>query len=361
MSKKLIPLRKTIDQLDDRIIRLLNRRAAIALQIGQWKHVNTKEAYVPAREKMVLTHVRRANRGPLRHAALLRIYREIMSASMALERPVHVAFLGPPSTFTHQAARVRFGGSVNFVTCETTADIFEEVRKDQAEYGVVPIENSTEGAVTHTLDQFVGMPLKICAEVYLRISHSLMAAAPRQRIRRILSKPEVFGQCRNWLRAEMPGVDLVPVSSTARAAEIAAREKGKGTAAIASALAAEMYRLKIIATDIQDMSGNMTRFLVIGKAYGRATGDDKSSIMFAVKHQAGSLYRALGSFKKYGINMTKIESRPSRLKAWEYLFFIDIEGHVENPKIHKALQDLEKHCVLLTILGAYPRSPEAAE
>lgn len=359
MSMKLAALRKAIDRLDDEMIRLLNRRAEVALRIGKWKHANAGEVYVPAREKMVLAHVRKANRGPLSHAALMAIYREIMSASLALERPVHVAFLGPSSTFTHQAARVRFGGSVNYVACETIGDIFEEVQKGQADYGVVPIENSTEGAVTHTLDQFAGTSLKICAEVYLRIAHYLMAAGPRPRIRRILSKPEVFGQCRNWLRAEMPGIDLVPVSSTAKAAEIAVREKG--VAAIASALAAEMYRLKILASDIQDMSGNMTRFLVIGRSYGKPTGDDKTSLMFSVKHAAGSLYRALESFKKYGINMTKIESRPSKMKAWEYLFFVDIEGHVEDPKICRALRDLKKHCVMLTILGAYPRSLEASE
>ena len=354
-------LRKQIDAVDDKIIRHLNRRAKLVLQIGKLKKDTSDEVYVPSREKKVLAHVRKVNKGPLSKASIIAIYREIMSGSLALEQSVRVAYLGPPSTFTHEAARSRFGGSVLYVACETISDIFSAVKKNQADYGVVPIENSTEGAVTHTLDEFVGTELKICAEIYLQISHHLLVSGPHKNINRILSNPQVFGQCRNWLRTEMPGVDLVPVSSTARAAEIAAREKGKGTAAIASALAAEMYRVKIIAADIQDMSGNMTRFLVIGKAYGRATGDDKSSIMFAVKHQAGSLYRALGSFKKYGINMTKIESRPSRLKAWEYLFFIDIEGHVENPKIRKALRDLEQHCVLLTILGAYPRSPEAAE
>jgi chorismate mutase/prephenate dehydratase len=349
-------LRKAIDRLDDRIVRLLNRRASVAQQVGKWKHANANETYVPAREKKVLSNVRKANRGPLGHNALSAIYREIMSSSLALERPVRVAFLGPPSTFTHQAARARFGSSVSYLACETIGDIFEQVQKGRADYGVVPIENSTDGAVTHALDQFAGTPLKICAEIYLPISHYLMASVRNPRIRRILSKPEVFGQCRNWLHAEMPGVDLVPVSSTAKAAEIAAREKG--AAAIASDLAAEMYHLNIVARDIQDMSGNMTRFLVIGRSYGKATGEDKSSLMFSVKHRAGSLYRALGSFRKYGINMTKIESRPSKLKAWEYFFFVDIEGHVDDPKVRKALRDLARHCMLLVVLGAYPRATE---
>jgi chorismate mutase/prephenate dehydratase len=242
------------------------------------------------------------------------------------------------------------------MACETIDDIFEEVRKGQADYGVVPIENSTDGAVTSALDQFAGTPLKICAEIYLPIAHCLMSAGARAGIRRILSKPEVFGQCRNWLRAEMPGIELVPVSSTAKAAEIAAREKQ--AAAIAGKLAAEMYRLKIIAPEIQDLGGNMTRFLVIGKSYGKSTGDDKSSLMFAVKHEAGSLHRALGAFRQYGINMTKIESRPNKLKAWEYYFFVDIAGHVDDPKVRKALRELKSHCVFMTILGAYPRAVE---
>ncbi|NLB60691.1 MAG: prephenate dehydratase [Lentisphaerae bacterium] len=353
-------LREQIDRLDERIVALLNQRAGVALEIGRWKDAQAVEAYVPAREQMVLKHIQQVNRGPLQNAVLKTIYREIMSSALALERPVRVAFLGPPATFTHQAARARFGGSINLVACETIGDIFEEVQKGQAEYGVVPIENSTEGTVIHTLDLLMSTPLKICAEIYLRVAHHQMApralAKRRAAIRRILSKPEVFGQCRNWLRAEMPGVELVPVSSTARAAEMVAR--AKDAAAIASALAAEMYGLQIMAADIQDMCANVTRFLVLGRADSQATGDDKTSLMFSVKHRAGSLYHALGAFKKYAINLTKIESRPSRLKAWEYIFFVDIEGHADDLKVRRALQDLEKDCALLTILGAYPRSPE---
>lgn len=345
-----------INRLDDQIVRLLNRRAAVALRIGKWKQANASEIYVPAREKIVLNRVRKANQGPLSQTSLAMIYREIMSSALALEQPMRIAFLGPPTTFTHQAARLCFGSSVDFVACETIDDIFDEATKRQVEYGVVPIENSTEGAITHTLDKFIGTPLKISAEIYLRVAHHLMARCPTQPLRRILSKPEVFGQCRNWLRAEMPAAELVPVSSTAKAAEIAAREKN--SAAIAGAMAAEMYRLKIIASDIQDYSSNTTRFWVIGHSYGKPTGDDKTSLMFAVKHRAGSLYRALGAFKKHGINMTKIESRPSKLKAWEYLFFVDIEGHADEPNVGRALQDLEKHCLLVSVLGAYPRAVE---
>ncbi|MFC1461846.1 prephenate dehydratase [Verrucomicrobiota bacterium] len=346
-------LRKRIDTLDEKIIRLLNQRADIVLRIGHVKKGAAHEVYVPAREKKVLNHVRKVNEGPLGDAAILAIYREIMSGSRALERDIGVAYLGPPSTFTHQAVYSRFGGSVKTVACETISDVFNAVECGQTDYGVVPIENSTEGAVTHTLDEFVGTSLKICAEIYLRISHHLMARVPLAQVKRIVSHPQVFGQCRSWLHKEMPHADLVPVTSTAKAAEKASREKH--TAAIAGVLVGETYGLNVLASDIQDISGNMTRFLVIGRNYGKATGEDKSSILFSVKHEAGALHSALGSLKRCGLNMTKIESRPSRLKAWEYFFFVDIAGHIDEEPVAKALRDLEKHCVFMTVLGSYPR------
>lgn len=352
-------LRKKIDALDRRLVGLLNTRARVAVQIGQLKHVSAGDVYVPAREKAVLTHVRRENHGPLSHEALSAIYREIMSASLALERRLQVAHFGQATTFTHQAARLKFGTSVDYVPCETIGDVFESVRKGQTDYGVVPIENSTEGAVTHTLDEFVQTSLKICAEIYLPISHHLMASGTHKGIQRLASHPQVLGQCRNWLHAKMPGVEIVPATSTARAAEMAVQDRH--VAAIASALAAEHYHLRVLAADIQDLSGNMTRFLVIGKSFGSPTGNDKTSIFFAVKHKAGALYNALGALKKYRLNMTKIESRPNKLKAWEYLFFVDIEGHVEEQRVRNALRDLERHCTLMTILGAYPRAPESAD
>ena len=323
------------------------------LRIGKLKHDTADEVYVPAREKKVLDHVLKTNRGPLSDSSILAIYREVMSSSLVLERDIRVSYLGPPSTFTHEAARNRFGGSVNYVACDTISDVFSAVQKANADYGVVPIENSTEGAVTHTLDEFVGTPLKICAEIYLRISHYLMASVSRGNIKRILSNPQVFGQCRNWLHKEMPHVDLIPVTSTARAAEMASKDKQ--SAAIAGVLAAEMYGLKKLASDIQDMSANVTRFLVVGRTYGKATGNDKSSILFSVKHEAGALHSALESFKRYKINMARIESRPSRQKAWEYFFFVDIEGHVAEKRVRSALLDLEKHCTFMTVLGSYPK------
>jgi chorismate mutase/prephenate dehydratase len=350
-------LRRTIDGCDRRIVSLLNRRAEAARRIGRWKRQRQGDVYVPAREKQVLDHVRRLNTGPLPDEAILAIYREVMSASLALERPLTVAYFGPPSTFTHQAARRRFGAGVTYAAHDTIPDVFGAVEKGAADYGVVPVENSTEGAVTHTLDQFPLTPLRICAEIYLTVAHHLLAACPLRRVRRIYSHPVVFGQCRRWLNAEMPRAELVPVSSTARAADMAARER-HGAAAIAGIMAADLYRLKIVARDIQDFSDNTTRFLVIARRFGGATGDDKTSVLFSVRHRAGALCGALQTFKRHGLNLTRIESRPSRHKAWEYLFFVDLEGHADDRRVQAALRGLRRHCTLLTVLGSYPKAPE---
>ncbi len=346
--------RKKIDALDAELVRLLNARASAALEIGRRKAKAGSTAYVPAREHAVVQRVCRLNEGPLPEASIRAIYREIISASTALEGPIRIAYLGPPATFTHQAARARFGASVEYMPAETIADVFAQVEKRTAEYGVVPIENSTDGAVTHTLDRFVETPLKICAEIYLPISHHLMANGPREEIRRIYSKQEVFGQCRRWLHENMPGVDLISASSTARAAELAAEEKG--SAALASALAADLYGLAVLAPDVQDLGGNTTRFLVIAREFGPVSGSDRTSLLFSVRHEAGALFRAISVFNKAGINMSKIESRPSRLKAWEYYFFVDIEGHAEDEAVCRALENLEPQCTTLTVLGSYPRA-----
>ena len=360
MTKKRINnLRNKIDAFDRQIVRLLNQRASAALAIGKIKNQSQAEAYVPAREKTIMNNIAKANRGPLPSSALTAIYREIMSASLALEKNIHVAYMGPQASFSHQAALRRFGKSVGYLPCETIDDVFERVQRKEADYGVVPVENSTEGAVTNTLDCLAETDLKICAEIYQPIAHYLLASGPRSGIKRIISNPNVLGQCRKWLRSEMPDVEMITVASTTRAAEMAAKDKH--AAAIAGRLAADVYRLNILNADIQDVSGNMTHFLVIGKSFGNKTGDDKTSILFSVKHQAGSLHRALGSLKKYNLNMTKIESRPSRQKAWEYLFFVDIEGHVQDENAHRAMRDLNNHCILLRILGSYPKALESAK
>jgi len=345
-------LRKKIDEVDARLVRLLNQRTLHALEIGKLKQKNGKGIYVPAREKEVLARVGSLNQGPLTDKSLRAIYREIMSSALSLEKNLKVAYMGPPSTFSHQAARGRFGGSVDYLSCETISDVFDAVEKRMADYGVVPVENSTEGAVTFTLDRLTETTLKICAELYIPISNCLLSKVPRDRIEKLYSHPQVLGQCRQWLQREMSGVELVPVASTARAAELAAKEKNAG--ALSSHLAAEIYGLTILESDVQDLSGNTTRFLVIGHDENKPSGDDKTSLLFAVQHKAGALYGALESFKKFGLNMTKIESRPSRSKRWEYYFFVDVEGHADDARVRKAIADISRHCALITILGSYP-------
>lgn len=346
--------RKQIDALDEQLLQVLNERIKAAIEIGRLKHEHGHEVYVPARERAVLERVLRLNEGPLEEQSVLAIYREIMSAALALEHDVRIAYLGPQATFTHQAARSRFGASVTYEACQTIADVFAAVQKRAAGYGVVPIENSTEGAVTHTLDEFLNTPLKICAEIYLPISHNLMAAGAKEQIKRLYSNPQVFGQCRQWLYTHLPEADLVPVSSTARAAEMAANETDSG--ALASNLAAELYGLTLLDRDIQDLGGNTTRFLVVGKSYGEATGADKTSICFGVTHKAGALCSALDVLRKHGLNMTKIESRPSKAQQWEYYFFVDLEGHATDDNVKAALTELADHCAVLSVLGAYPRA-----
>lgn len=347
-------LRKKIDDLDERLVQLLNDRIKVALEIGELKNLESAEIYVPAREKAVLGRVTALNKGPLKDRSLQAIYREVMSASIALERRVKIAYLGPPATFTHQAARSRFGGSVEYEPCETISGVFDSVEHKTADYGVVPIENSTEGAVTHTLDRLTDTSARICAEIFLPISHHLMAICSQKEIKRVYSNPQVFGQCRSWLLEHASGVEQIPISSTAKAAERAVSETGSG--AIASALAAELYGLNLLQRDIQDLKGNTTRFFVLAKNYGAPTGKDKTSIVLGIRHKTGALHEALGVFREAELNMTKIESRPSKSKAWEYYFFVDIEGHADDVSVKRALEALSDHCMILTVLGAYPRS-----
>ena len=347
-------LRNQIDSLDSEIVRLLNERINVVLSIGEEKKKAGAEIYVPARERAVFDKIKRLNEGPLPEESAHAIYREIMSAALALETEMKIAYLGPEATFTHQAARNKFGVSVDYLPTATISEVFDRVQNRSADYGVVPVENSTEGAVTHTFDQFATTPLKICAEIYLPISLTLLANQPREEIKLIFSKQEVFGQCRSWLNANMPNVKLSPVESTTKAVQLALETPG--SAAIASVMASDMYSIDVLAGDIQDIQGNTTRFLVIAPKYGPATGSDKTSIVFGVKHKVGALYDALSVFKADQINMTKIESRPSRNKAWEYYFFVDIDGHADDPKVARALEELQEHCSLMTVLGSYPKA-----
>ena len=352
--KGLNDLRKKIDKIDTRIIELINQRGKISYEIGEIKKAKKQPIYSPDRESQVLKRVEKKNKGPLTDGSIKAIFSEVMSACLSLEQPTTVAYLGPEYTFTHQVSLKKFGASSNYLSCDSITDVFSEVEKEGADYGVVPIENSTEGAVNHTLDMFVDSPLSICSEVYLPIRHSLLSKKSNMKqVKWIYSNPQVFGQCRGWLEKNLPQAKLREVASTAKAAQIAARHAD--SACIASELAAKKYRLLVVARSIEDSASNVTRFLVIGRKMSKISGADKTSIMFSVKDKPGVLHDMLSPFKKKGINLTKIESRPSRRKLWKYYFFVDMEGHSETPKIKKALRDLENKYHFLKILGSYPK------
>ncbi|PIP20672.1 MAG: prephenate dehydratase [Candidatus Omnitrophica bacterium CG23_combo_of_CG06-09_8_20_14_all_40_11] len=345
-------LRKTVDNIDKKIIQLLNVRAKTTLDIAELKRKGGKSIYSPDREREVLKKLAIINKGPLSSSALEAIYREIMSCSLSLDRPLRIAYLGPEATFTHLAALKRFGSQVEYIACNSITDVFLEVERDNADYGVVPIENSVEGAVSHTLDMFVDSELKICSQTILDVTHHLLANCSKNKIRRVYSNPQVFGQCRIWLQENLAGVETIEVSSTTRAAQIAVKEKY--SACIAALLAAKVYKLKAVASDIEDSPHNVTRFLIIGKTDVPPTGLDRTSIMFSIKDKVGALHDMLLPFKKYRINLTKIESRPSKKKAWDYYFFVDLNGHQDNPRVKKALLELEDKCKFLKVLGSYP-------
>lgn len=345
-------LRKKIDSIDKKIIQLLNMRARVTVDVAKIKQKSGSSIYSPDRERDVLSKVKAQSRGPLGESALEAIYREIMSSSLALEKPLKIAYLGPEASFTHLASLKRFGSQVGYVACDSITDVFLGVERSSADYGVVPIENSIEGIVSHTLDMFVDSDLKICAQIVLDVSHNLLSNSPSEKIKRVYSNPQVFGQCRIWLQENLPGVELIEVSSTTRAAQIAAKEKM--SACIASSLAAKVYKLKVIAADIEDSPHNITRFFVIGKADVSQTNHDRTSVLFSIKDKVGALHDMLLPFKKYRINLTKIESRPSKKKAWDYYFFVDLEGHRENSSVKKALAELENKCTFLKVLGSYP-------
>ncbi|HDM37869.1 MAG TPA: prephenate dehydratase [Candidatus Omnitrophica bacterium] len=346
-------LRKKVDRIDEEILNLLNERAELTLKIGEIKSRKNKQIYAADREKKVYENITKKNKGPLNNEGLKSIYREIMSASIALEKSIKVAYLGPPASFTHLASIKKFGSSIEYLSCDSITDVFYDVQKQRADYGVVPIENSTEGAVTYTLDMFIQSNLKICSEILLQISHNLIANCSKNKIKKIYSNPQVFGQCRQWLKKNLPQSALIEVSSTTRAAQLA--QRAKDAAAIASEMAAKTYNLRILTKSIEDNPNNVTRFLVIGKEETPPTGEDKTSIIFSTKDKPGALYEMLMPFKKHNINLTKIESRPSKAEAWKYYFFLDLEGHRQDEKVKKALSELEENCLFFKILGSYPK------
>jgi chorismate mutase/prephenate dehydratase len=353
----LAAIRREIDAIDDQLLALLNRRAACAQQVANIKTAGGEVDcfHRPEREAEVLRRMMDSNPGPLSREAVMRFYRELMSECLALEKPLAVAFLGPEGTFTQQAAYKHFGHAIQAVPLPAIDEIFRAVESGACQYGVVPVENSTEGVITHTLDSFLRSALMIAGEVSLRIHHNLMGKLESlAEIREVYSHQQSLAQCREWLDRFLPHARRVPVSSNAEAARLAAT--ASQAAAIAGEVAAELYGLDILERSIEDEPDNTTRFLVIGRnAVGR-TGGDKTSLLLATRNFPGALYSVLEPFARHRISMSKIESRPSRRGTWDYVFFIDLEGHRDDPAVAEALAELEQHVTMLKILGSYPRA-----
>jgi chorismate mutase/prephenate dehydratase len=351
----LADLRSSIDSIDDRIMGLLNDRARLVMEVGRLKQSQSRDFHVPNREREIYERLTSENTGPFSNEALRSVFREIISASLALEAPMRVAFLGPKATFSHLATMEQFGLSAELIPQKSIPAVFEEVEKDRALYGVVPVENSTEGVISHTLDMFMESELKIQSEILLEVSHYLLSKTGRMEdIKKVYSHPQPLAQCRNWLEENLPHIPLVDVASTTMAAQIVSEDYS--AAAIASEYAASVYDLKVVRERIEDQVNNFTRFLVIGKKQTDASGDDKTSLMFAVKDEPGILYRMLEPFASRGVNLCKIESRPMKKKAWEYVFFLDLLGHISDPIVETAVQELKGYCQFVKLLGSYPRS-----
>lgn len=344
-------LRSKIDSIDGQILELLSRRSSVVKKINMVKEKKKIDFFAPGRESMILERLKKINTGGMSDSDIELIFKEIFSVFRALKVCPSIAYLGPEGTFTHLALTKKFGKKVISKDCSTISEVFNLVENCNADYGVVPVENSNEGVVNHTLDMFFTSDLKISAEIIMDIRHNLFINTECGEVKRIYSKSQVFAQCRNWLMSNYPKAQLVPASSTAAGARKA--EKDTSGACIGNRILGELYNLKISRSNIQDSSSNVTRFLVISRQDCPVTGDDKTSILFSVKDKVGALYEVLSLFKKFSVNLTKIESRPSKIKAWEYYFFADFLGHRSKKKTSKFLDELEKKCKFLKILGSY--------
>jgi chorismate mutase/prephenate dehydratase len=349
-------LRKRIDEVDQQLVKLLNERAQVVIEIGKLKSKTGGQIYAPDREKKVFERLIKANQGPLPDKCLVAIWRELMSGSFALERSLRIGYLGPGGSFSHTAAMLKFGQSVEYEPLVDIISIFEEVSKGHCDLGLAPIENTTGGGVIETLDALIDSDVKICSEVLLAIHHSLLAKCPLSQVKKIYSRPEIFAQCRKWLSATFKDAQTIPVASSAKAAQMAAEETG--AAAISSAVAAELYGLRVICENIEDIANNITRFLVISREDAKPTGEDKTAVLFSTAHKAGALVDVLEVFKKHDINLTNIESRPSKKRQWEYYFFVDFIGHRTDERVQKGLEEARKHCLQLSVLGSFPRATE---
>jgi len=347
--------RKEIDSIDEQVVQMLNRRAQLAQQIGHAKSHTRSHYFTPEREHTVFQKLMAVNNGPLDSAAIRSIYKEVISACRALEKPLTVAFLGPEGTFSHLATIARFGNSSHFAPTDSIAEVFLQVERNAADYGIVPVENSWAGVVPETLDTFMHSNLRVVSEVYQAITHNLLAHTDDlSKIKRLYTHFQPLAQCRQWLNNHLPHVEKIETSSTTKAAERSAEDPE--SAAIATSLAAERYNLPIICEHIEDNSTNRTRFLVLGYNEPEPTGKDKTSLMFSVHNRAGELVHALNAFQKYDVNLTMIESRPTKTEAWQYVFYIDVQGHARDNSVMKSLNELKEQSLFVRILGSYPEA-----
>ena len=348
-------LRKKIDALDSQLLTLLSERARLVQEVGHAKGRSATPYFTPERERQIFSRLVGENPGPLPNVAVTAIFREIVSATRALEAPVRVAYLGPAGTFSHRAARDKFGSSSELKPCDTIPDVFTAVERGDADYGIVPVENSTEGVVPYTLDMFSQTSLKVCAEVFVPVVHNLATRAETlSDVKRLYAHPQAYAQSRAWIRQHLGKAEVVEATSNSRAAQLAAVDS-EG-AAITTDMACELYGVPLFASHIEDSPHNRTRFLVIGENTPQPSGKDKTSIFFSVQHKAGSLLRAMAAFDAHDINLTMIESRPTKHAPWEYVFFIDFNGHVKHPMVESALRLLEEQSLFVRILGSYPEA-----
>lgn len=355
-------LRDRIDELDRRLVGLLNERAQIVVEVGGLKRGSGVPIYAPHREAEVLRRALEANAGPLPARTIEGVFRELMSGSFALEQPLRIGFLGPHGSFSHQAAVTQFGSSVAFEDLHEIAGVFTEVRRGHVDYGLVPIENSTGGGIVETLDAFRDSrgEVTIYAEILMSIRHALLANCTPREVKRIHSKPEIFAQCRNWLSTQYPRAERIPAPSSSRAVQIAKEEQDReptaGAAAIASELAGALYGVNTLFQHIEDDPSNITRFFIIARQEAKPSGDDKTSVMFTTADKPGALVSVLSVFQRAGVNLTHIDKRPSGRENWHYTFFIDAQGHREDESVRYAIREASAHCEELRVLGSYPRA-----
>ena len=353
MKNKLLQYRKKIDYIDRKILNLLNERAKTAVEIGKIKQ-SSSSVYVPSREIEIINNLVKSNKGPLNKQDISGIYREIISVCRVMESKLKVAYLGPKATFSYQASLKLFGSKADFIPIKRLADVIEEVEKQRADYAVVPIENSNEGSVNTTLDELVDTNLKVVNEINMRISHCLLSKTKLENVKVVYSHHQAISQCSNWLHKNLPDAEIFPVNSTAQAAQLAYHNFK--SAAISSEVASQIYNLNILVKSIEDSKDNWTRFFVLGQTPSAKTGKDKTSIIFTIKDKVNTLYNILSEFSKNKINLTKIESRPTKKKVWQYIFFIDFEGHISDKKVVDTLENIKEHCIFLKVLGSYPKA-----